>query len=71
MTRVGRKKMRESFDAGIAQLEAALSSASPEELERIEAGLDSLHAVFARSMPEHHHKSRHCRRPEKGSDHNR
>ncbi len=46
MTRVGRKKMRESFDAGIAQLEAALSSASPEELERIEAGLDSLHAVF-------------------------
>ncbi len=70
MTEEGRTKMRESFDAGIVQLEAALSSASDEELDRIEAGLESLHAVFTRSMPEHHHKGRHCRRPEKGSDQN-
>lgn len=71
VTEDGRTKMRESFDAGIVQLEAALSSASDEELDRIEAGLEGLHAVFARSMPEHHHRGRHCRRPEKGSDRNR
>ena len=68
MTGAGRRAMRQSFDAGIAQLEAALSSASDEELDKIESGLQALHDVFNRSMPEHHHRGRHCRRPEKGSD---
>ncbi|MDO8950373.1 MAG: MarR family transcriptional regulator [Actinomycetota bacterium] len=71
LTGEGRTKMCESFDAGIAQLEAALSSASDEELGRIEVGLESLKTVFARSVPEHHHKGRPCRRAEKGSDQSR
>jgi DNA-binding MarR family transcriptional regulator len=71
MTETGRAQMRTSFDAGIAQLEIALSSASDEELDSIDAGLASLQAVFARFMPEHHFKGRHDRRPEKGSDQNR
>jgi len=71
MTADGRSAMSESFDAGIAQLETALSSASDEELDRIEAGLASLHTVFTRSMPEHHHKGRHCHHAEQGSDQSR
>lgn len=71
MTDEGHRQMRESFEAGISQLELALSTATDEELARIENGLATLHGVFARSMPEHHPRGRGCRRPEKGSDQNR
>lgn len=71
MTEEGRRQMRASFETGISQLELALSPATDEELARIESGLKTLHDVFSRSMPEHHHKGRQCRRPEEGSDKNR
>jgi DNA-binding MarR family transcriptional regulator len=71
MTEDGRRQMHESFESGISQLETALASASDDELLQIEVGLRTLHDVFSRSMPEHHHKGRHCRRTEQGSDDNR
>lgn len=71
MTEEGRRQMRTSFEAGISQLEVALSPATEQELARIESGLQTLHDVLSRSMPEHQHKGRQCRRPEKGSDQNR
>lgn len=68
ITEQGHRQMHASFEIGISQLELALATATDEELARIESGLATLHDVFARSMPEHHQKGRHFRRPQKGSD---
>ena len=61
MTDEGRATMHRVLDAGIEQLSQILSSASPEELDRIEQGMESLGDVFARAHPDH--VGRHLRRP--------
>jgi flagellin-specific chaperone FliS len=54
MTEEGRTTLSRVFDRGIEQLSTVLSSATPEELERIEQGMKSLRDVFARVHPDHH-----------------
>jgi len=66
MTDQGRATLSSVFDAGIEQLSEVLTSASPEELERIEAGMKSLGDVFTRVHPNHH--GHRCGRPVQGSD---
>lgn len=61
MTDEGRSTLRRVLDAGIEQLSQVLSSATSDELDRIEQGMESLSDVFARAHPEH--KGRHCKRP--------
>ena len=53
MTDEGRATMRRVHDAGIKRLSQILSSATPEELDRIERGMESLSDVFERAYPEH------------------
>ncbi len=54
MTDEGRATLGSVFEAGIGQLSDALSSATPEELVRIEEGMKSLGDVFSRAHPDHH-----------------
>ena len=56
MTDEGRSTMRRVHDAGIQRLSQLLSSATPEELDRIEQGMESLSEVFERAHPENAHR---------------
>ncbi len=66
MTQDGRSTLSRVLSRGIEQLSESLSSATPEELERIEQGMKSLSDVFTRAHPEH--KGRHCKRPAQEGD---
>lgn len=66
MTREGRATLRRVLDRGIEQLSEVLSSASPEELDRIEQGMESLSEVLARAHPGH--GAHHCARVEAEGD---
>lgn len=66
MTRSGRATLRRVLDSGIDQLSEILSSATPEELDRIEQGMDSLSDVLTRTHSEH--SGHHCRRHEHEGD---
>lgn len=59
LTEDGRATMRRVLEAGVEQLCKTLSSATPDELASIEAGMNSLSDVLVRTHPDHAHHRFH------------